>query len=64
MIVLFGMVNLFFIGLVSAFTDLTSILRREYAMSGEIQEALGNRRQLPDRGGHVGESTRVLPQCR
>ena len=29
-----------FIGLVSAFTDLTSILRREYALSGEIQETL------------------------
>ena len=27
-----------FTGLVSAFTDLTSILRREYAMNGEIQE--------------------------
>ena len=29
-----------FIGLVSAFTNLTSILRREYAMNGEIQETL------------------------
>ena len=29
-----------FIGLVSACTDLTSVLRREYAMSDEIQEAL------------------------
>ena len=29
-----------FIGLVSAFTDLSSILRREYAMNGEIQETL------------------------
>ena len=29
-----------FMGLVSAFTDLTSILRREYALNGEIQETL------------------------